>query len=182
MVFHSGGMGGVSTMLGLFPEEKLVITVMTNSSSILRNQVYEKTLAVLIPDAALKAPPPPEQEPGPFTPPSDYVGTWKGNIHTYEGDVDFTLNFKPSGDVHAQLGKQLKTLVNRVVIEDGYLTGRLMGDIGTTDANRRRYVLLLSLKLRGEVLNGAITVYHLPGKLVGNALSHWVELSRESDS
>lgn len=179
VVLHTGGMGGVSTILGLFPDDKVVIAVMTNSSSVLRVEAYEQILSVLIPDAARKVPAPAQEKVDPFTPPGEFIGTWKGSVHTYQRDVAFTLEFKQSGDVHAQLGSQLKTLVNNVTLKDGYLTGRMMGDIGTADANRRPYELVLSLKLRGDVLNGAITALSLPGKRVGNALSHWVELARE---
>ena len=59
------------------------------------------------------------------------------------------------------------------------MSGNLTGDIGTEDANRTRYTLALSLKLRGDVLNGALTAQSLPGRRVGNALTHWVELKRE---
>ncbi len=41
------------------------------------------------------------------------------------------------------------------------------------------YWLALSLKLRGDVLNGAITVISRPGKRAGNALNHWVELKKQ---
>jgi hypothetical protein len=33
--------------------------------------------------------------------------------------------------------------------------------------------------LRGGVLNGAMTAQSMPGRRVGNALTHWVELKRE---
>src|SRR5207253_2310542 len=49
---------------------------------------------------------------------------------TYQGDLRFTLWFKDSGDVHARLGDQLKTLVNNVNFHDDELTGVLAGDIG----------------------------------------------------
>jgi len=73
----------------------------------------------------------------------------------------------------------LKTLLDRTQFKDGYLTGSFSGDIGTEDANRTRYALSLSLKLRGNILNGAMTAQSLPGRRVGNALTHWVELKKE---
>ena len=73
----------------------------------------------------------------------------------------------------------LETLLNNVAFQDGYLTGRMTGDIGTEDSNRRPYVLALSLKLRGEALNGAMTAQSLPAKRVGNALTHWVEIKKQ---
>jgi hypothetical protein len=88
--------------------------------------------------------------------------------------------FLESGDVHAQLGGQLRTLLNSVQWQDGYLSGRMMGDIGTEDANRRPYLLSLTLKLRGkDVLNGPASALSLPGPRPGNALTQWVELKKK---
>jgi len=179
LVQHSGGMGGVATILAMLPEEKIVIVALANSSSGLPRQVMEEIIAALIPDAARKQPAPNPEALSSTEPFSQLRGTWKGTIHTYKGDVALTLEFKESGDVHAQLGSQLKTLVNNVSLKDGYLTGRMMGDIGTEDANRMPYTLVLSLKQRGDALNGAITALSLPAKRVGNALSHWVELKKQ---
>ena len=72
----------------------------------------------------------------------------------------------------------MKTLLNDVTLSQGYLTGKMMGDIGTVDARRRPHSLLVKLKLRGEVLNGNLTALSLPGKRLANALSHWVDLRR----
>jgi hypothetical protein len=41
-------------------------------------------------------------------------------------------------------------------------------------------LLQLSLKLRGDVLNGAMTAQSVAmGRRVGNALTHWAELKKE---
>ncbi|MGH9753536.1 MAG: serine hydrolase domain-containing protein [Blastocatellia bacterium] len=179
-VSHGGGMGGVSTLLRLFPAEKIAIVVLSNASSNLPGQVMDQIVAALAPET--------ERRPGArnqapleqvFKPPSELLGAWQGKVHTYKGELPFKLLFQPDGDVHAQLGAQLKTLLNRAQFRDGYLTGSFTGDIGTEDANRTRYTLSLSLKLRGDVLNGAMTAQSLSGRRVGNALTHWVELKKE---
>jgi CubicO group peptidase (beta-lactamase class C family) len=178
-VAHGGGMGGVSTLLQLYPAEKIAIVVLGNASSNLPGQVMERIVAVLLPDAARK--PGAQNQPAPeqvFKPSSELLGAWQGKVHTYKEELPFTLAFQPNGDVHARLGTQLKTLLNRVGFGDGYLRGSFTGDIGTEDANRTRYVLSLSLKLRGDVLNGAVTAQSLPGRRVGNALTYWVELKK----
>jgi hypothetical protein len=61
---------------------------------------------------------------------------------------------------------------------DGYLSGRMTGDIGAEDANRRPYLLSLTLKLRGAALNGPASAVSLPGRRPGNALTQWVELKK----
>jgi hypothetical protein len=88
------------------------------------------------------------------------------------------LAAKESGDVHAQLGTQLKTLLNDPKLEDGRLTGQMMGYLGTEDTRRLPYHLHAELKLRGEALNGSLMAVSLPTPRSGFALSHWVELKK----
>lgn len=63
-------------------------------------------------------------------------------------------------------------------LNEGRLTGRMVGDIGTPDANRRPYHLHLDLRLREAVLDGALIALSPPEARFGNALSHWAELKR----
>jgi CubicO group peptidase (beta-lactamase class C family) len=179
-VAHGGGMGGVSTLLRLYPAEKIAIVALGNASSNLPGQVMEQIVAVVAPETARNPGAQNQAPPGQdFKPPSELLGAWQGKVHTYKGELSFKLVFQPDGDVHAQLAAQLKTLLNRPQFKDGYLSGSFAGDIGTEDANRTRYTLSLSLKLRGDFLNGAMTAQSLPGRRVGNALTHWVELKKE---
>ena len=108
----------------------------------------------------------------------ELIGEWRGAVHAHQAEVPLVLHIKEAGDVHAQLGPQLKTLLNEVKLEDGHLTGKLMEDVGTEDANRRPYQLHADLKLRGDSLNGAlIAITHHPSRS-GHALSHWVEVKK----
>ena len=107
-----------------------------------------------------------------------------GHVHTQLRDLPLTLWFTGAGDIHAQLGDDLRMLVNEATYEDGHLTGIFPGDIGTPDASRRAHRLHLDLFHRGDVLNGACTAIttkndgSTPTTRVGNALSHWAELHR----
>jgi CubicO group peptidase (beta-lactamase class C family) len=179
IVMHSGGMGGVSTLLVLFPEEKIAIVVLCNARSNLPGEVMEQIVGVLFPETARRPRAQnPENVKTTFKPTNNLLGAWEGKVHTYKEELPFMLVFQSDGDIHARLGTQLKTLLNRVEFKDGYLSGSFTGDVETEDANRTRYQLLLSLKLRGDVLNGAITAQSLPARRVGNALTHWVELKK----
>ena len=178
-VSHTGGMGGVSTALRLFPAEKIAIVVLTNAGSHpVAGMVMEELVKTLLPDLE-RRPSVPVPAPSQFEPPGELIGTWTGQVHTHRAPLDFTLEIKSDGDVHARLGSQLQTLLNRVTLRDGYLTGTMMGDIGTEDASRTPHTLSVTLRLRGSLLVGGMTAMSLPAKRVGNALTHWVELKKE---
>jgi CubicO group peptidase (beta-lactamase class C family) len=181
IVSHSGGMGGVSTILVLAPAENVAITVLSNASSRWPGQILREILAVLLPD---KAPPAatasgrPDGESARFEAEGKLRGTWRGEVHTYNGDIPFILEIHESY-ITARLGDQLWTLVNEPSFEDGYLRGRMMGDIGTEDANRRPYDLHLEVKLQGNVLHGSLVAISRRANRVGNALTHWVEVKKQ---
>ena len=178
-VSHTGGMGGVSTSLRLFPAEKIAIVVLTNAGSHpVAGALMEEISKTVLPDLT-RRPPAPAAAVAAFEPPGELIGTWTGHVHTPRAPLDLTLEIRKDGDVHARLGTQLQTLLNRVTLRDGYLTGTMMGDIGTEDASRTPHTLSLTLKLRGSVLVGGVTAMSLPAKRVGNALTHWVELKKE---
>jgi CubicO group peptidase (beta-lactamase class C family) len=180
VVWHTGGMGGVSTLLCMLPEDKVAFVVLVNAAAPLTNIVRDEIIATLFPEAP-RAPIAPARTPqsNVFKPSQQLAGTWKGTVHTFKEDIPVTLEIKADGDIHAQLGEQMKALVNRTDFRDGYLSGQMIGDIRTEDANRTSYVLSLSLKLRDGELNGGVTAQSVPAKRPGNALTYWAELKKQ---
>ncbi|MBL9123416.1 MAG: hypothetical protein JNG90_07265 [Planctomycetaceae bacterium] len=81
--------------------------------------------------------------------------------------------------MHLQVGRQLKSLVNDVNLSDGWLRGRLMGEIPTADCRRLPHDLLLDLKHRGDRITGTVTAISRPTPRGGNALPHWLDLERQ---
>jgi CubicO group peptidase (beta-lactamase class C family) len=178
VVSHDGGMEGVSTQMLLIPDRKLAIVVLSNSSSAAAFAVADRIAEKLLPGwrkAAL------EEEPvkSPFVTPSELSGVWKGSLSTYTKDIPVELEFLPNGDVHAKLGDQLTTLVNGAQFQDGLFTGEFMARIGTPDTERGNYTISLSLKLRGNALNGAAHALCFAPRM-HFALAHWIELRRET--
>jgi hypothetical protein len=178
LVSHSGGMGGVSTTLRLVPSEKLAVIVLCNSGSGVPHRISDEILTAMLPrwraggsDGGPR--------PGRFEPPKELLGSWKGTFANYKAELPMTLRVFESGDIHAQIGGQMKMLWNGVRWQDGYLSGRMPGDAGTEDAGRRPHYLSFTLKLRGSVLNGAASALSQPGRRAGNALTQWVELKKE---
>lgn len=196
LISHGGGMGGVSTLLLVVPQHRIVVAALANAACSLPHRAAEETLAVLLPEfcarrkavqEARKAEREAAKVDSPiFKPGKELIGTWSGAVETYSGSLPVSLRIKSTGDVHVQLGSQLTALVNEVKLRDGELKGIFIGDIGTEDANRRSYRLHLDLKLRGTTLNGCvIAVTHIeqgeggaPGRRTGNALSYPMEVMR----
>ncbi len=174
IVSHTGGMGGVTTVLSLVPEHKLAVVVLANANTPLVGEVRRAILGVVLAGGAPgpAAAKPPEKGNLPS-------GEWTGVLVTYQEELPFTMRFQPSGDVHVKLGPQFWTLLNDARVESGYLVGRFRGEIETQDAIRRRHYLSVSLKLRGDVLNGAVTALSTASRRAGNALTHWAELKRK---
>ena len=194
---HGGGMGGVRTELAIAPEENAAVVVLSNSATPLTGYISNLLWHTLYPDAVPKPTRP--QVPDPhrleregileeggdaaapliaFTPMPDLAGDWVGEVDTHLGPHRLALAIDDGGRVHVQLGDQLWTLLNNARFNGEYLRGGFKGDIGTEDANRTDYVLSLELKLRDDILNGAVTAITLPNVRLGNALTHWAELRR----
>jgi CubicO group peptidase (beta-lactamase class C family) len=190
MFGHGGNMSGVTTDLNLVPSEKLAVVTLANANCSLPWSIAEDLLSLLLPeyaarreerDAREKEKREREQaEELAFAPPPELLGSWSGQIHTYRGEQQLALEFKETGDIHAQIDRQPKTLVNDAAFRDGTLTGRMFGEIDTEDARRRLHRVHLDLRLRGDLLNGAVIAMTTDGRPLGNALSCWAELKRSS--
>lgn len=104
-VAHGGGMGGVSTLCTLIPEERLAVVALANASCGLPGRVTQEILVLLLPRYAerrAQAQAEQKEEPAqeePLRLPPELIGDWQGQVHTYQGDLPFTLVFKESGDV-----------------------------------------------------------------------------------
>ena len=210
-ISHSGGMGGVTTMLTLLPKERLVVVVLCNSRTPLPMMITNRIIATVLPEPEKKSDSAAEaadktaavaadaakgagkdmeksadkdaaegdERKAPMRDLQSLAGTWTGQVHTYNGDPRLTLTVKDSGDVHVQLGHQLVTLLAGAKFDDGWLRGRFAGDIGTEDANRTKYHLVLEVKQRGDKLCGSLVAQSVEAVRTGNALTQWVELKRE---
>ena len=167
---HSGGMPGVSTILNLYPQDDVVITVLTNGSRGW-GDVPDQAASVVLPGYAdsLKAektraakPPTPVT----FVAPPELVGTWTGTIRTWAKTLPFELEVTPGGEVQVQLGEALKAdrsnrddaelraLVNEVSWEKGVLSGRFAGKIPTPDVSWVPHTIAFDLRLVNGVLRG----------------------------
>jgi CubicO group peptidase (beta-lactamase class C family) len=181
-ISHTGGMGGVATSLTLAPEHNLVVVVLTNTGLGLAHEISHDIFAALIPEyrrnleesRAHKAAD--EKKAAPL--PEELHGVWQGTVETYVSSLPFRLEITGPDEAQASLSNAEPVPLNELRFEEGYLTAALHGDIGTPDANRRNYGLRLSLKPRGDILNGACTAVGTPSPKLPNALTSWAELRK----
>lgn len=194
---HTGGMGGVATVMTLVPSEQIAVVALSNFGGILPHWARLEMLAALLPKyaeqkdqatAALMRQAMPAAEPPPAEVLSDLVGKWEGVVETYEESLPITVEFDAAGEAKARLGTQLRTLVDEIRWDGERIAGKMHGDLRTDDARRRPGHVALDLRLRGDVIDGAATAVTdypdgeggAPGRRGGNALSHWIRLERAS--
>ncbi len=188
-VSHSGGMGGVNTLLTLVPAKRTVVVVLANSGSPLPGMISRDILRALEKSNPDNKQDKKEDDSLRFSAPPDNAeaglksleGRWQGIVHTYNRDLPITMIVQPDGDVHVQFEGQLETLVTRPRFRDGWLRGRFTGDLGTEDTARTPYDLNLEVKLRDDILGGSLTAMSRPAPRVGNALTHWIELRKQKE-
>lgn len=192
VISHSGGMPGVSTLLSLVPEHQLAIVVLVNSRANLVGSLTEQIIKQLVSDKK-----PPEQAAAdasstnvggasitetadsPPTITEALAGLWEGKLETYEQEIPVKLWVLDSGEIHMQVGQQLKSLVNEAHFNEGWLRGRLWGEIPTDDSRRLPHDLMLDLKHRGDRITGTVTAISRPAARGGNALPHWIDMKRQ---
>ncbi|HUR49888.1 MAG TPA: serine hydrolase domain-containing protein [Acidimicrobiales bacterium] len=192
---HTGGMGGVATVMTLVPSEQVAVVALCNAGGLLPHWARLEMLAALLPKyaeqkdkvmaALMQQAMPPAQAPRPDVV-SELVGKWEGVVETHEESLPVTIEFAADGGATARLGTQLRTLVDEIRWDGERFAGKMHGDLRTEDARRRPGHVALDLRLRGDVIDGAATAMTdypegeggAPGRRVGNALSHWIRLER----
>ncbi len=183
IVSHTGGMGGVSTSMQLFPDRDIAVVVLANASTSAVRRIVNKIQAVLLP--GWKAPPAgalPEPARPAFKTPPELLGTWRGQIATYVKDQPLEVIFRSDGEVRAKIGDQMTALLDDAHLQaDGTFEGRFKARIGTPDTEIYTYSIWLSVKLRGDTLGGAVAAVAdgETNNRVRNALSHWVSLKKQ---
>lgn len=185
-VLHGGAAAGVDVQLTLVPEEKLCVAVLANVTRDWPGAVTEHVTNAILANVLGGAPADYPVAPGPKAPsaasglPGKLRGKWTGSVHTHRQELAVTLWFQESGDVHAMLGDQLKTLVNDARFSEGQFTGKMTGDIETPEANRRPYQLHWDVTLCDGRLGGVLyAVGRHPSR--GLSLGHWVELRKQEE-
>jgi CubicO group peptidase (beta-lactamase class C family) len=188
-VSHGGGMPGVMTSLNLIPSEDIAVVVLLNCIDFRTFGLFDEVASAILPEFEKtweKNRERKQSEPEPFKPVPELLGTWKGVVKTYGGEIPITMEFQDDGDVHVVLNEigasrdvpSLKTLLNNVGYKDGNLTGRFYGTIETSDAMRHPHDVLVNMKLKGKRLIGHASA-HSTTKRAYWALPSYISLTKK---
>lgn len=151
-VSHGGGMPGVRTAIQAFPEQGVVIVVLINTMGVGREHVE---IAELIQHALGL----PSRSDSVCMLPlgHELLGTWKGVVHTVQGERPMELELRETGEVTARFGDDPPQLVRRVKLLDGALVGKTVGDVEAELGRGEPTQLRLELWLRDGVLEGGVS-------------------------
>ena len=187
-IWHEGGWDGASTLLKIVPEENIaVVTLINKFNSEYVTQITDKIIAAMMGSNKFEeqASEPPS-EPVKKTVPDELIGTWKGEIKTYEGSIPVMMNFAQDGKISAAAGDQIESAKTNwsyfypIDITDSRIFGAFDGKIPTDDTKRYPHGMLLSIKKEGEKLTGEATAVVPYNQMMHSrmyaALSHYVEL------
>ncbi|MFC1725661.1 serine hydrolase domain-containing protein, partial [candidate division KSB1 bacterium] len=176
VVWHTGSMDGVKNIIKFVPSENIAVVVLINSnSSSLRNKIANDIIGALLPEYGeewKKERNKPREERKPFEPVPELFGEWEGEIKTYEETVPVTMIFQEDGDIHVKIGRQLKTLLDRVRFTDGILTGTSYGTIPSGDAKFFPHDVSLKMKLNKNRFYGYICTEFNADRGYGNFSSY----------
>jgi CubicO group peptidase (beta-lactamase class C family) len=181
-VLHGGSSAGVDAQLTLIPEEKLCVVVLANRTrkfpGAVTEHVTNSILACLLGGESEDFP---ILQPSPRAKvvrlPDSLLGEWTGTVDIHQDRLPITIWCRSNGEIDAQLAGQTKTALTEVRFESGVLTGKMSGDIGTSDAKRRPYDLEWDVTQRGDTIYGMLYAVGRQGAR-GLRLGYWVQLHR----
>jgi CubicO group peptidase (beta-lactamase class C family) len=173
-VLAQGGTDAAQAWLRLIPSEGIAVVLLCNSGSSSVGSVVDEILSTLLPvyaekraqAAATPEPPKPAQLPS-----QAFVGSWKGLIKTFRGDIPLTFSISGSGEVQVQLGSQPVTVLDKTKFNEKRLVGTTSGKLAIEE-NGAAHVEFC-LYLRDGALKGAAVT------LSNSSLPYWAELKRE---
>jgi CubicO group peptidase (beta-lactamase class C family) len=186
-VNHNGGIAGVSTRLTLIPSKNIASVLLCNGGNIDPWDIESAIFAALLPEYAkntqAKQEKTEKKKPPQSTFPDSLIGEWRGKIKTYEDELQVKIIFGQDNKVNLELeGRALsslnmKTPLGRMGFSNGVLKGMFLGNITTPDAARAPHVIYISMKLRGDKLDGCASAIAMDRNF---CLPNWIELTKVS--
>jgi CubicO group peptidase (beta-lactamase class C family) len=170
---HTGGMGGVRTVLTLVPEMGVVVAVLTNCENDGIQKLKNRILRVLSKDHEPVNAEENEPEEEKNIPSLD--GTWQGKVVTYNKEMPFEIHVKDHVYTIA-FNNEEPVQLKDVYFNGEVLFGNFLGDIQTPEEYNPGYKLELKVVVKDPNMYGAVTSMGDNNGRVRNALSHFVQL------
>lgn len=184
-VNHNGGIAGVSTRLTLIPSENIASVLLCNGGNIDPWRIESEIFAALLPDYAEKLQAEEkkteEEKPQPSSFPNSLIGEWGGKIKTYENELPVKMIFGQDNTASLELeGKTLsslnmKTPLGMMGFSNGVFKGLFYGNITTSDTAQAPHVIFITIKLRGDRLDGYAAAIAMDRNF---CLPNWIELTK----
>lgn len=175
VVFHGGGMDGVSAVIFLVPSKRLVVVGLCSMTIDLPGRAAEQIINRLVPEVRV-SPPLPTSVPGPV--PATLAGHWVGEVRAHNGAQPFRLAIEADGRLTGQLGDQPRIAITGVEWIEGELRGSIEADVGAEDI-RRPYRLRFHLTPRADRLEGPISAWSFRAGRGPDILPSFLSLRRE---
>ena len=171
IVRHGGRVLGAISSLRLIPSENIAVAVVSNGDEanaplicdwifaelLIRYNIFLKIRETFISNNKSSS--------GQFKPPTALIGTWEGNITTYEGNLPVQISVKTDGEVRMKYITK-ENLDNEGVVHLEGSTPRFSNrmfhanfplEIPTPFTKRHKHSISLHLKLSGNTFSGYVS-------------------------
>lgn len=152
-IWHGGGQPGVSASVDFFPDQKLGIVLLTNGRHVPLNDIKKAIVDEIAPELTEGLQP---TRPNFLSTLQIPTGKWTGTVSNYEGSEPFMMEFQPDGDIHVQIGDGPRSLLNRLSLENGALSGTFAGSIKLGQLGDYRQDLMVKLVPVGDEFVGEL--------------------------
>lgn len=177
-VSHSGGMPGVSTMLRLYPNERVATIVLLNSDSrLVTGRITSKLAEALFGDNPQSDNQNSQAPNNSSESPTQYTGLWKGTFAHFDGDVPVELRISSPGDAKIRFGGGGERPLRVYSGQGDIFVAQTDVKFATLPSYHGVPTLEVRLQREGDQLAG-VGVSLAEGYF---ALSNWMELNRIGD-
>jgi CubicO group peptidase (beta-lactamase class C family) len=177
---HDGSVPGAAAELRLVPDHRLAVVVLANDHTVPTKQILELVLDAVIPGHAWARQEDAGGRPGRarrFAAPAELVGSWAGEIRTWNGVVAAQLDIRTDG-ARIQIGTGPAMPLDSLELFDGRLRGRSGGRLPLPDLGDLPYELWYELRRDGDSLVGAAFAADT-APLRHFVLPSWMKLRRQ---
>ena len=169
----------------MVPSNNSVIALLSNGDNIdlwpIEKIILETMLVDITGESKTNSKTTPDATAMDRTLPGSFVGSWSGQMTTYDGNIAVEMIFAKDGQASMTMKGQslphigIKTPLGEMGFKKGVFKGLFMGTIDTPDAARSPHVVLVECRLREDRLIGTVSAVAMNKYF---CLPYCLELSR----